>query len=160
MMLLVQQHEKQPEGYVYVFVPSARYDHMQRPHQQNRWATLHRKCPVNNIKRQFETILKRASIESGEFHDLRRMCLTRWFQNGLSEFDVRKLADHSDFETNHRFYLTVRRDLLVKARMAAATAMSDDFGAHLAHVPSGRRKTFDSQCKKLLHYRHLRLMRP
>jgi len=106
MKLLVQQHEKQPEGYVYVFVPSARYNHMQRPHQQNRWATLHRKCPVNNFKRQFETIIKRASIESGEFHDLRRMCLTRWFQNGLSEFDVRKLADHSDFETNHRFYLT------------------------------------------------------
>ena len=34
MKLLVQHHKKQPEGYVYVFVPYARrYDHIQRPHR-------------------------------------------------------------------------------------------------------------------------------
>jgi len=63
-----------------------------------------------------------------EFHDLRRTCMTRWFANGLTEFDVMKLAGHSDFTTTHKFYLAVRRDLVEKARAAAAAAMSNDFG--------------------------------
>jgi integrase len=80
--------------------------------------------------------LNHASIEEGNFHDLRRTCLTRWFVNGLTELDVMKLAGHSDFETTHKLYLAVKRDQLVdKARMAAAAAMSNDFGARLARAP-------------------------
>ena len=46
-----------------------------------------------------------------------------------------KLAGHSDFGTTHRFYLAVRRDILNRARDASETAMSQDFGTHLARVP-------------------------
>jgi hypothetical protein len=63
------------------------------------------------------------------------MCLTRWFQNSLSELNVMKLSGHSDFETTHRFYLSVIRDLLEKALIATAAAMSNDFGEYLARVP-------------------------
>jgi len=60
--------------------------------------------------------------------------------NGLTEFDVMKLAGHSDFATTHRFYLAVRRDLLEKARTASVAAMSNDFGAHLALAPVFNKK--------------------
>jgi integrase len=133
--LLVEHQEKQPEGYVYVFVPPYRCNRIRELRRQNRWTTEDGRCPVNNFNRDFDCILKRASIDEGEFHDLRRTCLTRWFANGLTEFDVMKLAGHSDFATTHRFYLAVRRDLLDKARVAAAAAMSNDFGAHLARAP-------------------------
>jgi len=133
--LLVQHQEGQPEGHVYVFVPPYRYDHIQKRRQQNRWTTEDGKCPVNNFKRKFDRILNRASIEEGKFHDTRRTCLTRRFANGLTEFDVMKLAGHSDFATTHRFYLAVRWDLLEKARMASVAAMSNDFGEHLARAP-------------------------
>jgi integrase len=99
------------------------------------WTTENGKCPVNNVKRKFDKILKRGSIDEGEFHDLRRTCMTRWFANGLTEFDVMKLAGHSDFATTHRFYLAARRDLIEKARVAAAAAMTNDFGTHLARAP-------------------------
>ncbi len=89
--------------------------------------------------------MSRASIEEGQFHDLRRTCLTRWFANGLTEFDVMKLAGHSYFST-HKFYLRLRQDLVEKARAAAAAAMVDDFGTR----PYFGRKGFDSRCGKVL----------
>lgn len=133
--LLVEHHERQPEGYVYVFVPPYRCDRIRELRRESQWTTEDGRCPVNNFKRDFDRILKRTSIEEGQFHDLRRTCLTRWFANGLTEFDVMKLAGHSDFATTHRFYLAVRRDLVEKARVAATAAMANDFGAHLARAP-------------------------
>lgn len=88
---------------------------------------------MNNFKREFDRLLKRAGIGEGQFHDLRRTCIVRRFANGLTEFDVMKLAGHSDPTTTHRLYLAVRRDLVEKTREAA---MSSDFGARLARAPS------------------------
>lgn len=133
--LLIQHQEGQPEGHIYVFVPPYRYNMIQERRRLDTWTTEDGRCPVNNFKRKFNSILKRASIEYGKFHDLRRTCLTRWFANGLSEFDVMKLAGHSDFATTHKFYLAVRQDLVEKARTAATAAMSNDFGTHLARAP-------------------------
>ncbi|MBL7189004.1 MAG: site-specific integrase [Phycisphaerae bacterium] len=138
--LLISHQEKQPEGFGYVFVPPSRYKLIQQRRRQGRWTTEDGKCPVNNFKREFDKILRRASIEEGEFHDLRRTCMTRWFANGLTEFDVMKLAGHSDFATTHKFYLAVGRDLVEKARAAAAAAMSNDFGTRLARAPILDRK--------------------
>lgn len=146
--LLVEHHEKQPENYVYVFVPPRRYDHVQNRRQKTKWTTEDGKCPVNNFKRKFDRILKRASIDEGQFHDLRRTCMTRWFANGLTEFDVMKLAGHSDFTTTHRFYLAVRHDLVEKARVAAAAAMTNDFGAHLARAPIYDKKALTANVGK------------
>ena len=133
--LLVEHQGRQPEGCVYIFVPAGRCDRIAELRGQNKWTTERGRCPVNNFNRDFDRILARAAIDEGEFHDLRRTCITRWFANGLMEFDVMKLAGHSDFSTTHRFYLAVRGDLVEKARAAAAAAMVNDFGTHLARAP-------------------------
>jgi integrase len=133
--MLSRHQAEQPERCVYVFVPPYRCDRIRQLRRQNKWTTEDGKCPVNNFKRDFDRILSRASIDEGQFHDLRRTCMTRWFANGLTEFDVMKLAGHSDFATTHKFYLAVRRDLVEKARTAAAAAMSNDFGTRLARAP-------------------------
>ena len=61
-------------------------------------------------------ILEKAGIKQGQFHDLRRTCLSNWFFHGLREYDVMKIAGHASFETTHSFYLAIRDDLWDRAR--------------------------------------------
>jgi len=135
VLLLVEHQENQPEGYPYVFVPPKRYDRIQQKRQQGKWAMRHGKCPVNNFSCQFNAFLAHAKVDQGEFHYLRRTCLTMWLANGLSEYDVMNLAGHAAFETTRRFYLAVREYLLQRARAASAEAISGDFVAHLLRTP-------------------------
>lgn len=132
---LIEHQVGQPEGYPYVFVPISRYNRIQERRRQGTWTLSNGRCPVNNFTRHFETLQARANVDQGEFHDLRRTCITRWFENGLSEFEVMKLAGHSDFQTTHRFYLAIRRDLLDRARRASAAAMCAELGTNLAQYP-------------------------
>ncbi len=118
----------------YVFISPSRYQQILRRREQGRWTLTDGRCPVNNFGRGFDTVLGRAKIENGEFHDLRRTCLSRWLANGLTEYDVMQLAGHADFSTTHRFYLAVRSDLVDRAR-AATAAMGTDFGARLERAP-------------------------
>ena len=131
---LIERHSAQPEGYPYVFVPTWRYDRIQKIRQQGKWTEEHGKCPVNNFARQWEQILSWASIDHGEFHDLRRTCLTTWLLHGLSEYEVMCLAGHADFQTTHRFYLAVREDHLKRARAVTTQVMASHFGTHLARA--------------------------
>lgn len=71
---------------------------------------------MNNFTRHWQQLLAYASIEQGEFHDLRRTALSRWVRAGMSEFMVMRLAGHSDFRTTHTFYLAVDENLLRQAR--------------------------------------------
>lgn len=119
----------------YIFISPSRYQQIQQRRDEGRWTLTDGRCPVNNFGRGFDNVLERAKIETGEFHDLRRTCLSRWLANGLTEYDVMQLAGHSDFSTTHRFYLAVRSDLVDRARAATTTVMGTDFGAQLAHAP-------------------------
>ena len=74
---------------------------------------------MNNFYKQFGSIFIKAGIKKkGKFHDLRSTALSNWFAQGLSKYEVMKLAGHSSFETTHRFYLAIKNDYLDKARKA------------------------------------------
>ncbi|MCJ7692339.1 MAG: tyrosine-type recombinase/integrase, partial [Sedimentisphaerales bacterium] len=90
--------------------------------QKGYWSLLKGSCPLNNFTRHFKIILARANINQGQFHDLRRTCLSNWFAHGLKEYDVMKMAGHSSFETTRTFYLAIREDLLDKNRVASNRA--------------------------------------
>jgi integrase len=137
VQLLAEHHEVQPSGYPYVFIPPARYDHIQRLRQQGEWSARRGNSPHNNFDRQFRLIREKAGIQEGEFHDLRRTCITNWFANGLGEFDVMRMAGHSNFETTRTFYLAIRHDLLDRARTASHQSMKEIFVARLLRAPSG-----------------------
>ncbi|MEN8126251.1 MAG: tyrosine-type recombinase/integrase [Planctomycetota bacterium] len=132
---MAEHHAKQPEGYPYVFLPVKRYDYLQKIRMEGHWKQRYGTCPVNNFTRHFKIILQRAGIKTGKFHDLRCTCLTKWLLNGLTEYDVMRLAGHSDFETTRRFYLAVREDLVQRARTVSKTSLNLDFGTHLARAP-------------------------
>jgi len=130
VQMLVDHQAQQPEGYPYVFVPTARYGHIQnvlRP--QGKWTLSDTRLKVvNNFKRNFDQILKRASVKTGTFHDIRRTAISMWLANGMSEYDVMILAGHSSFATTHKFYLAVADDLIHRARAATAQGLYQKLG--------------------------------
>ena len=81
MRLLVKHQQSQSNQNPYVFVPAKRYEHIQRLRKQGKWSERKGLCPVSNFRYQFRAIMAKAGIEKGEFHDLRRTCLTNWLAN-------------------------------------------------------------------------------
>ncbi len=145
VQMLVDHQAQQPEGYPYVFVPPARYDYIQnvlRP--KGKWTLSDSRLKVvNNLKRSFDKILRRAGVKTGTFHDIRRTAISMWFANGMSEYDVMTLAGHSSFATTHKFYLAVADDLIHRARVATAQGLRQKL------VRFGTRGLFDHQQKKV-----------
>ncbi|MHC4371853.1 MAG: hypothetical protein ACYSW8_29940, partial [Planctomycetota bacterium] len=68
------------------------------------------------------------------FHDLRNTAITSWFRNGMSEYDVMKLAGHADFKTTHKFYLAIADDLIDRAREASVAGVCQNL-AHTWQAP-------------------------
>jgi len=119
--LLIDIQSKCPTGYPYLFIPQVRYDYIQtelRP--KGKWSYSDSRLKiVNNFYRQFDRILLRAVIKKkGKFHDCRSTALSNWFAQGLSEYEIMRLAGHSSFETTHKFYLSIKKDYIDKARQA------------------------------------------
>lgn len=118
---LITLQEKCPPGYPYVFIPVSRYDFIQTELiPKGKWSFSSSRLDVyNNFYKQFEEIFIRAGIrKKGKFHDCRSTALSNWFAQGLSEYEVMKLAGHSSFETTHSFYIAIKNDYLDKARQA------------------------------------------
>jgi integrase len=124
--MLADHQSRQPEGCPYVFVPPARYRFIQNElRAKDKWTYSDSRLKVvNNFERDFGLILKQAAIKVGEFHDLRRTAISNWLAEGLSEFEVMKLAGHADFKTTHKFYLRLRDDSVDRARQASSRALS------------------------------------
>lgn len=153
IQLLADHQGRQPEGYPYVFVPPTRYDYIQRELRARGFWTYSdsRLKVVNNFKRDFDLILHRAGISDGEFHDLRRTAICNWFAEGMSEFDVMKLAGHADFRTTHRFYLRVRDDLVQRARRAMERGLCQKLLQKCCNCPSSQASKKASTRKRLPH---------
>ena len=129
--LLTEHQNQQPEGLPYIFIFPRRYEYILQLRKEGKWNQRKASCPANNFRRQFQLILSHAGIDDGEFHDLRRTCITNWFRNGLSEFDVMTMAGHSSFETTRKFYLAIRNDLIEKTKSASSKALSNMSVANL-----------------------------
>jgi integrase len=132
---LAEHQASQPDRYAYIFVPKQRFDKIQQLRKQGCWTLVDSRLKViSNFKPNFEKILRRASVRVRRFHDLRNTAITSWFRNGMSEFDVMKLAGHSDFKTTHRFYLEVADDLIDRARVASGAGVCRNL-ARTWHAP-------------------------
>jgi len=160
VQMLVDHQAQQPEKYPYVFVPTARYDHIQnvlRP--KGKWTLEDSRLRiVNNFKRSLDKILLKASVKMGTFHDIRRTAISMWFANGMSEYEVMRLAGHSDFSTTHKFYLAVADDLVDRARVATAQGLRQKL-VRFGTSPFEAKKRIDIACRKSLYCNELELKR-
>lgn len=134
--MLAEHQSNQPDKFPYVFVPPERYEVIQGLRREGSWTLEHARLKVvNNFRRDFNKILSRAAVRERRFHDLRNTALTNWFAAGMTEFDVMKLAGHSDFKTTHQFYLAVADDLIDRARAALSTGIGQNL-ARAWHAPT------------------------
>jgi len=136
VQMLADHQSRQPERHPYVFVLPARYAYIQEQlRAKGKWRySDSRQKPIPKFNDVFGEILGRAGIDCGTFHDLRRTTISNWLAKGLSEFEVMKLAGHSNFATTHRFYLRVRDDMIDRARKASIRAANGDL-ARIWHAP-------------------------
>jgi integrase len=148
---LLYYQDKQPIGYPYVFVPPSRYDYIQNElRAKGKWKFSDSRLKViNNFRRDFEIIKNRARVKEGNFHDLRKTAICDWLAQGMSEYDVMKLAGHSDFRTTHEYYLVVKEDLILCQKLA-----------HFGAPPVLSQQPIDSRSRKLFNNKHLKLKRP
>ncbi len=97
-----------------MFLPKGRWQHVLQRRGKGKWAEDG--ALVNNIKRTFDALLKKAGVSRSTLHDLRRSCITNWARE-LPAHVVQKLADHSDIKTTQKYYLIVRQEDMDKARL-------------------------------------------
>jgi len=161
IQMLADHQVQQPEGYPYVFVPPTRYDYIQNVLRPNgKWTlTDARLKMVNNFRRQFNIILRKAGVKNGTFHDIRRTAITMWFANGMNEHDVMVLAGHSSFATTHEFYLAVASDLVPRAREATAKGLRQKL-VQIGADANLSQKGVDSTYRNSLYCNDLKLERP
>lgn len=132
--ILADFQANHPDGYPYVLVPPARYDHIQKLRRQGKWDMVSARLKiVNNFTRQFNDILKLAGVKHGQFHDLRRTALSNLIAQGISEYHVMKIAGHAKFSTTHEFYLEVTGDILDQTRKATEKGVVQNL-AHFWHT--------------------------
>lgn len=136
LQALADQQAAQPTGCPYVFVPPARYNYIQQLRRKGQWSLPDARLKVTtNFYPQFRRILRKAAVKKGIFHDLRRTAITNWFEEGMSEFDVMKLAGHSSFNTTHQFYLAVSGDLVARARKASEKVVGRNLSLTCPSLP-------------------------
>ncbi len=125
LQLLIALQDRRPAGYPYIMVPPKRYHHIQKRRERGNWSLDNaRTSVINNFTKEFKKIRTKAGIKSGTFHDFRRTAITNWFYEGLSIIEVMRLAGHSQYDTTLKYYLTVKDDLVDKARKAVKHRVS------------------------------------
>lgn len=92
-------------------------------------------------------------------HDLRRTAICDWFVQGMTEYDVMKLAGHSEFSSTHKYYITVRDDLIDRTRLATARGLCKKL-VHFGAPPVSGAKPIDNVYEKSLYYQDLSKKRP
>jgi integrase len=129
--LLINLQERRPAGYPYVFVPPKRYDRIQltrtgkSKRKKNTWSLKDaNNSVINGFTGMFSEIKTKAGIKKGTFHDLRRTAITNFFYAGLEITEVMRLAGHSKYDTCLTYYLSVKDDLVDKARQAVKHSVS------------------------------------
>jgi integrase len=132
--ILANLQANHPEGYPYVLIPPVRYDRIQTLRKLGKWDMVSARLKiVNNFTRQFNEILELANIKHGTFHDLRRTALSNLIAQGLSEYNVMKVAGHAKFSTTHEFYLEVTGDIIEQTRQATEKGPVQNL-AHFWHT--------------------------
>ena len=106
----------------YAFIPATRYAWIQRQRATGKWHS--RREPVNNLLRNYKTILARAGVEVDAFHSLRKSCITNWLKDGVPPHEVQAMAGHASVETTMKYYAKVDIDGRARVRQASERATS------------------------------------
>lgn len=91
----------------YLFLGTRRWRHILAKREAGKWSED--SDMMNNFLRDYHQILSRAGLPVGEFHSLRKSCITNWLDAGVAPHVVQKMAGHASIETTIKHYSKMRR---------------------------------------------------
>ncbi len=118
-VLLVSIAGELPDDQPYLLLTPTRYGRMIAARDDGRLSDHMRLCPDHQVSKTFRDMCCRAKVSGVTFHDLRRTCITEWYEAGLEWHEGMKLAGHSDVKTTIKYYVASRDTLVDKARRAS-----------------------------------------
>jgi integrase len=98
----------------YLCIKPACYRYLIQLKDAGRLKWVLRNCPWQNFPRDWRHLLKRASVRSLRFQDLRVTFATTMVKNGLAITDTSKLMRHSSIQTTATYYVQVEEQKLFK----------------------------------------------
>ncbi len=110
--LLVNLQAQAKEGFPYIFISQKRLEKIRERQKIGKWTS--RSEIINNLRKNFNAIRRRAGVTKCALHDLRRSAITNW-AGYLPIQVVQQLAGHSDISTTRKYYLTVRPEDMASA---------------------------------------------
>ncbi len=110
---LIKLIDQLPEGQPYVCLTSKQYKFMMAHKAAGTLIWEMCNSPWRGFSRDFQLLLKKASVEPRRFQDLRGTFATRMLNNGCSLVETQKLLRHSSPQTTARYYIEVEEQKLV-----------------------------------------------
>ena len=124
VQLLVDLQTQAEEGFPYIFISPERFKRIRERQKVGKWNP--RSEIINNLRKNFHAIRRRAGVTECTLHDLRRSAITNWASQ-LPIQVVQQLAGHSDITTTRKYYLTVRSEDMVSANKVVNSILARSY---------------------------------
>ena len=124
VQLLVDLQTQAEEGFPYIFISPERFKRIRERQKVGKWNP--RSEVINNLRKNFHAIRRRAGVTECTLHDLRRSAITNWASQ-LPIQVVQQLAGHSDITTTRKYYLTVRSEDMVSANKVVNSILARSY---------------------------------
>jgi integrase len=124
VQLLVDLQTQAEEGFPYIFISPERFKKIRERQKVGKWNP--RSEVINNLRKNFHAIRRRAGVTECTLHDLRRSAITNWASQ-LPIQVVQQLAGHSDITTTRKYYLTVRSEDMVSANKVVNSILARSY---------------------------------
>ena len=111
-----------PDASPYVFIPADRHARIIELRDAGRWT--YRQQPLNNLLRDWKVDCGRAGLHVGEFHALRKSCVTNWLTDGIPPHEVQRWAGHADITTTMKYYAKLDTTAMDRARKATENRLA------------------------------------
>ena len=131
--LLADRINELPTGQPYPFLTEKRYKTLLQKHLEGTLLYRQQQTPSEHFSVPFNKIRKRAGVQVGTFHDLRRTWVTMLLRAGMPVHEVKELAGHSDIKTTMTFYAGSCPDTLDRARRAINENFANTMIPHISH---------------------------
>ena len=116
LFLQICQAVQAKKCFHYIFISPDRLEKIRERQKIKKWNS--RSDVINNMGRDFAVIRRRAGVTECTLHDLRLSAINNWASQ-LPIQALQQLAGHSDIYTTGNYYLTVRSEAMVSARILA-----------------------------------------
>ncbi len=115
--LLIKRVDELPVGQPYVCLTRGVYQNCMELKKAGKLSERKRKLPDQNFNRRFADLKKRATVETGTCHDLRRTFTTELIEKGVPLNEAAKLLGHASTTTTEKSYVGVRAGYLDRVRV-------------------------------------------